>query len=236
MKPVIGLTCQNENLVNRSINRLNYTYINAVVEGGGIPVIIPIMKKTDDIKNYLDIVDGIIFTGGEDVSPLYFGEEPLREVDAICHDRDITELELFKVAYERGIPIFGICRGLQLFNIALGGTLYQDIYKQIPNAIGHICGHNVQEGYHSINISKDSILYDIYNEEKLVVNSQHHQSLKDLGKDLKITATTSDGVIESIESTNDKFLLAVQFHPEAMAMKYDKFINIFSYFIDKCKK
>jgi len=234
LKPVIGLTCNNENLVNRSINKINYTYINAVVEGGGVPVIIPILKNVEDIERYLDVVDGLIFTGGEDVSSLYFDEEPIREVDEICHDRDITEMELFKKAYEKGVPIMGICRGLQLINIALGGNIYQDIYKQVPNVLGHTCGNNIQEGYHTINISKDSMMYEIFNEERLVVNSQHHQSIKDLGKDLKVTSTTSDGIVESIESTNDKIILGVQYHPEAMAMKYKKFIKPFRYFIDKC--
>lgn len=236
MKPVIGLTCSSENLVNRSINKINYTYINAVIEGGGIPVIIPILKEANDIERYLDIIDGIIFTGGGDISPLYFNEEPPRQVDEICHDRDITEMELFNKAYIRNVPILGICRGTQLVNISLGGDIYQDIYSQVPNVSGHTCGNNIQEGYHTINILKDSILYDVFEKERLVVNSQHHQAIRKLGDNLKVTATASDGIIEAIESTNDRFILGVQFHPEAMAMKYDEFIKPFSYFIDKCKK
>ena len=239
MRPVIGITCQNENLVNRSINKINYTYINAVLKAGGLPIIIPVIKDEKhlvDIGEYLNIVDGLIFTGGEDVSSIYFNEEPVKEVDFICHDRDLTEMELFNKAYERGLPIFGICRGIQLLNIALGGDIYQDIYTQASNVIGHTCGDNVQEGYHTINILEDSLLYEIFHKGKLVVNSQHHQAVRKLGKDLRITATTADGIIEAVESTNDKFVLGVQFHPEAMAVKYDEFLNPFYYFIDKCKK
>jgi putative glutamine amidotransferase len=239
LKPVIGLTCQNENLVNRSINKVNYTYINAVLKAGGLPIIIPVIKDEKHvavIEEYLDKLDGIIFTGGEDVASQYFDEEPVKEVSFICHDRDITEMELFNKAYERGIPIFGICRGIQLLNIALGGDIYQDIYSQAKNVIGHSCGHNVQEGYHTIYILKDSSLYEIFKGEKLLVNSQHHQAVRKLGKDLRIIATTSDGIIEAVESTNDKFVLGVQFHPEAMAVKYDEFLKPFTYFVNKCKK
>lgn len=235
MKPIIGLTCASENLVNRSINRLNYTYIKAVVKAGGIPIIIPIMENKENIYRYLDIVDGIIFTGGGDISAQYFGEEPIKEVDEICLDRDMTEMALFHEAYKRGRPIFGICRGHQLINIALGGSIYQDIYTQVANVLGHRCNDNVQDGYHSISIKKDSMLFDIFQKENLVVNSQHHQSIKSLGKDLKITASATDGIVEAIESTNDNFILGVQFHPEAMAIKYEDFLKPFKYFLDRCK-
>lgn len=235
MKPIIGLTCQKENFVARSINRLNTTYINAVLKAGGTPIILPILKNPEDIKNYVDIVDGIIFTGGEDLSPLYFGEEPIREVDEICYDRDTFEMELFKQAYEKAIPIFGICRGTQLINIALGGTIYQDIYKQIPNIGGHTCPNNLQEGHHNIIIENDTIMFDIFKKERLVVNSLHHQAVKDLGANLKTSSSSIDGIIESIESTNDRFILGVQFHPEAMAMKYEEYLKPFKYFIDRCK-
>lgn len=215
---------------------VNNTYINTVCEGDGVPIILPILANLDDIDVYLELVNGIIFSGGADLSPLYFGEDPLKEVDTICEERDKMELELFKRAYEKGIPVLGICRGLQVFNIGLGGTLYQDIPRQIPNSIGHVCTHNVWQGYHNISIIKDSIMHDIFGKEKIAVNSQHHQSIKDLGRDLIITSNSIDGVIESIESTNDKFLLGVQFHPEAMIYGNREFIKLFTYFIDKCKQ
>lgn len=236
MSPVIGLTCQNEQLINRDINRINYTYINAVLEGGGVPIILPILKDAKGAAPYLDIVDGIIFTGGEDIAPQYFGEEPIKEVNEICYDRDITEMELFNRAYKKGTPIFGICRGVQLINIALGGTIYQDIYKQVPNVMGHTCRQNTQEGYHTISISKDSKMFEIFNKDKLMVNSIHHQAIKRLGSDLRVTSTSIDGIVEAIESTNDKFVMGVQFHPEVMAVKYKEFIKLFSYFIERCKE
>lgn len=235
LKPIIGLTSQYEHLVGRKMIKMNNTYVNAVVESGGVPIVLPIIKSMSDVERYLDLVDGLIFTGGGDVSPIYFGEEPIKEVDSICLSRDKMELELFIKAYDRKIPILGICRGLQVINIALGGTLYQDIPAQLPNAIGHMCSYNINQGYHTINIVEDSLFHSIFKTDKIIVNSQHHQSIRDLGRDLKVTSTTIDGVIESIESTNDKWLLGTQFHPEVMIENDDKFMGIFNLFIGRCK-
>lgn len=235
MKPVIGLTSQYEHLIGRKMIKMNNTYVNAVESSGGVPIVLPIIKGLGDIERYLDLVDGLILTGGGDVSPIFFGEEPLKEVDSICLSRDNMEIELFKKAYERNIPILGICRGLQVINIALGGTLYQDINVQVPNVIGHMCSYNIHQGYHTTNLLEDSILNSIFKTDKLIVNSQHHQSIKDLGKDLKISSTTIDGIVESIESTNEKWLLGTQFHPEVMIESDDKFMEIFKLFIETCK-
>ena len=234
MRPIIGLTCSSENMVSKSINRLDYPYINAITESKGIPIIIPILKNYDHIERYLDIVDGIVFTGGEDLSPLLFNEEPIRKLGDVDMDRDLTEMYLFEKAYERGIPILGICRGAQLINIALGGSVYQDIYSQIDHVIGHSYPNNLQNGHHTISIEKDSLMFQIFNKEKLVVNSWHHQSINKLGRNLKITATTTDGIVEAIESTNEKFVLGLQWHPESMLVKDQEFLKPYTYFVSKC--
>lgn len=235
MKPVIGLTAQNEYQVNRKLNRLNYTYIKAVLEAGGIPIIIPVMEEEGKMEDYLDIVDGIIFTGGEDVSSLYFNEEPIKEVSSTDLDRDKSEMELFKLAYEKNIPMFGICRGLQLINIGLGGDIYQDLFKAVPDAIGHVFTKNAHEGHHTIKVEKDSILYEAFGKETLVVNSIHHQSIRKLAENLKVTSTASDGIIESAEANDGRHIYGVQWHPEAMGMKYKEFYKLFECFIEKCK-
>ena len=235
MKPLIGLTSQYEHSRNRKFAKINYSYMDAIKRAGGIPIILPIVKESDSIDGYLNILQGIILTGGEDASPLLYGEEPIREVDTICFERDNMEIELIKKAYEKDIPIFGICRGIQMINIALGGTLYQDIYKQISDTIGHISGFSIGGGYHTIEIVKDSIMYDIFKKERIQVNSQHHQSVKDLGKNLKINSYSLDGIIEGIESTDHRFVLGVQFHPEAMIDRHREILDIFSYFISHCE-
>jgi len=147
----------------------------------------------------------------------------------------LTELEQFRIAYERGIPILGICRGIQLINVALGGTLYQDIYSQHPGVMGHSTSVNMQEGYHTIEILEGTKLKGILHKKSIKVNSNHHQAIKNLGNNLKISAVAKDNIIEAIESTDDKPLLAVQFHPEAMAQKHEEFLNIFEYFVDISK-
>lgn len=232
-KKIIGLSSQHEYLSNRKYVQVNNTYIDAILQGGGTPVVLPIIKDLDKIDDYLNLVDGLVFSGGGDISPLYFNEDPIKEIGSISLERDMMEFELFKRAYKRGIPILGICRGMQLINISLGGTLYQDIFTQLPYSIAHVCS-DTHQGFHAINIIRDSIFYDIFREEKLIVNSQHHQSIKDLGNNIKVTSTSSDGIIESIESTNDKFVLGFQFHPEALINNYKEFIKIFDYFIERC--
>lgn len=234
MKPVIGITSQFENVVNTRLINLNSTYVDAIAKAGGVPLVIPITTNLDILDSYLDVVDGLIFSGGGDISPLLFGEEPIKGIGKICLDRDKFELELFKLAYEKGTPILGICRGLQVGNIALGGTLYQDIYSQLEGVLEHVCSHNVHQGFHSIKVEQESILFDIFKKDKLVINSQHHQSIKDLGQDLKVIARASDKIIEAVESTNENFFLGLQFHPEAMIKYDDEFIKIFDYFIGKC--
>lgn len=235
MKPLIGITSQYGYTNNIKLNKINYTYIEAIKRAGGVPVILPVIDERESIDRYLSFLQGIVLSGGEDISPLLYGEEPIREVDTISFERDHMEMEIIKGAYSKDIPILGICRGIQTINVALGGTLYQDIYKQIPNAIGHISGFSIGGGYHSIDIVKDSIMYEIFNKEKIQVNSQHHQSIKDIGKNLKVNAYSVDGVIEGIESTSDRFILGVQFHPEAMINRHEEILDIFKYFVAHCK-
>lgn len=237
MKPVIGLTSQSEEIKGTKLNKLKYTYINALEAAGAIPIVLPNLKYVEDVEVILGRVDGILFTGGEDISPLLFGEQPKRETIDISYERDRMEMELFRTAYKKGTPILGICRGLQLINVSLGGTLYQDIPSQVENSHGHLSSYDVKGGYHSISILKDTRLSDIFEEEKIFVNSQHHQSIKDLADGLKINSIASDGVVEGIElRSSERFLLGVQFHPECMAFSDEKFLKIFSYFTKKCSK
>lgn len=237
MKALIGLTSGDKTIGDISLNSLNYTYIEAVEKSGGIPIVIPNLNNTDSIGRILERIDGIIFTGGEDISPLLFNEEPTRQTTQISYKRDKMEMELFKLAYEKRIPILGICRGIQLINVALGGDLYQDINTQIDNSHGHMSSYDIGGGYHSLKIYKDTHLFNVFKEEKIVVNSQHHQSVRSLGRDLRVNSISPDGVIEGIESSQDKnFLLGVQFHPEAMVSREEDYLKIFHYFIKNCSR
>ena len=236
MRPMIGLTTFVESKGTTRYSSLNYTYIDAIIQAGGIPVMIPIVEDRECLLKYMDVIDGIVFTGGEDVSPLYFGENPIKEIGSISQERDDCEMYLFKEAYELNMPILGICRGAQLMNVALGGSLYQDISAQVEDSLGHSSesgpSHQV---HHMIRIEKDSKLYDIFENDRIAVNSFHHQSVKGLGKGLKASAFSYEGIIEAVESTEKGFVVGVQWHPEALVHKHPIFIKLFNEFIMQCK-
>jgi putative glutamine amidotransferase len=237
VKPVIGLTTYYEDKPRRTLTSVSNNYINSVINAGGLPIMIPITNDDWNINKYIDMLDGILFTGGEDISPILFGENPLKQVTYISTDRDTHEIAMFKKAYEKNIPILGICRGIQLMNVAQGGTLYQDIDAQIQGALGHGPMENpVNELYHTVSIQKESILFNIFQTDELKVNSFHHQSIKDLGSDLKVTALSTEGIIEGVESCQKDFVVGVQWHPEDLTAKYPLFLKLFQQFILACGK
>lgn len=237
MKPVIGITTFNKHKEQREYNSIDCNYINSVILAGGLPVLLPIIDNKEDIKEYLNNIDGLIFSSGEDILPVIYGENPINELRAISTKRDYFEIELFKLAYDMDKPILGICRGIQLINVASGGTLYQDIYVQRENTLGHSPKEIERNSlYHFIDIEKGSKLFDIFNEEKIMVNSFHHQSVKNVSQGFKITARSYDGIIEAIEAKNKKFVVGVQWHPEALAMNYKEFAKLFEQFIDAAKR
>ncbi|AGF55211.1 putative glutamine amidotransferase [Clostridium saccharoperbutylacetonicum] len=237
MKPIIGLALSSRVKPKKVYSVINNDYIKAVQKAGGIPVLIPFSDNLENIKVYTNKIQGIIFTGGEDISPLFYNEEPIKEVQCIIEKRDIFELELFKEVYKKQIPILGVCRGLQLINVALGGSLYQDINVQIHNSNGHLPKYALRSNlYHSVKIEKGSELFVIFKTEDLKVNSFHHQSIKKLGKDLRVTAHSSDGVIEGIESLKEKFLVGVQWHPENLVERHSEFLKLFQALIDNARE
>lgn len=235
MKAIIGITSYEENINGH--HNLNNNYINAVLDAGGIPVIIPTIREDEDYDIYLDKLDGLIFSGGIDVSPLRYKESPLKEINRISSVRDGYELKLFKKAYERKLPILGICRGSQLMNVALGGKLYQDINQQLPEAFGH-SPKNMKSSqvFHSIKLKKDSSFYQIIGEEEIFVNSFHHQAVKELGQNLRAVAHAEDGIIEAIEARDDRFMIGVQFHPEGLQEEHPQLAKLFKAFIIEAAK
>lgn len=232
MKPIVGLTSQYNDLISRKRIDIKSTYVQAVIAAGAIPVIIPVLQDSALVERYFDVIDGLILTGGSDISPLAYGENPLEEVKMICNHRDNTELNLFKAAVEKSIPVLGICRGFQLINIALGGTLYQDIPSQVPDAHGHFSLETMRDGYHEIRLLKGGYLYDIFQQDEIIVNSLHHQGIKTLGDGLKVSAKAKDGMIEAIESVDNK-VYAVQFHPEDLLVNHKEYLKIFDFFIEQ---
>ena len=222
-KPIIAIT---GNFVDGE-TRIADRYYKSIVKAGGIPFIMPPLADKDVIINTLDRVDGLLLTGGGDVNPLWVGEEPSPSLRSINRERDEAELLTVSLAYNRNIPILGICRGIQVLASALGGTVDQDIAEafsashsvnnsgQTQHAlIKHSQDADRNEPTHTVKISKDTTLYSIYNREYLAVNSMHHQAVRSGGKRFNVSAIAPDGVIEAIESNEFKPIMGVQWHPE----------------------
>ena len=206
-------------------------YFEGIIQAGGTPIMFPMLTDEQDLCHLVDISDGILFTGGHDVSLELYGEEPIEGVVA-CKKRDDMEKIVLRMAIETDKPVLGICRGIQFINAALGGTLYQDL----PTQFNSVLEHHQQPPYdvpvHSVNIMKDSPLYSCLNLEKIQVNSYHHQAVKDVAPGLKVMATAEDGLVEGLYMPDHRFLWAVQWHPEFSYLKDENSQKIFKAFID----
>lgn len=238
MKPIIGVTVDKITSDGYGYEKINECNLKALIAAGGIPLMLPLTGDDDLIEDYLNIVDGLYFSGGSDINPLIFGEDPIKELGDIDYSRDEFEIKLFKKAAAKNIPILGICRGEQVINVASGGNLYQDIYVQKEGAGGHSPKFSQYSGYayHKVTIMKDSKLYDILKTQEICVNSLHHQAVKDLGQGYKITAQAPDGIIEAIESLDHSFIVGIQWHPEFMYERYPEFMKIFQALVQAAAK
>lgn len=235
MKPVIGVTTDSELKNGYYYQRLNEWNLKSISDNGGIPFMFQITSDDEIIEKYLEMVDGILFTGGNDVNPLYYGEDPIKEIGVIDYERDEFELKLYRKAVEKDMPILGICRGSQLMNVASGGNLYQDVYTQKKGTNSHSYEFFGAFEYHNVDITTDSKLFEILKVSELKTNSYHHQSIKEPAKGYKPTAFAKDGIIECIESENLTFAVGIQWHPEVMYNKLPIFANIFTTFIKHCE-
>lgn len=198
-------------------------YYRSVLEAGATPVVIPPYADRDALCSLLDRLDGIVLSGGADINPLCVGEEPIPALGGINPRRDACEMQLARLAYDRQIPILGICRGIQVLAVALDGSIWQDIYSQGVGAqIKH--SQKLDRGVpsHTVDIEEGSSLEDIFHAKTLFVNSFHHQAVKDAGPHLRVVARSQDGVIEAVESTEFKSILGVQWHPECFILNGDK--------------
>jgi putative glutamine amidotransferase len=238
--PVVGITsfCDCEH--NKKYTKIRCSYINAVYRAGGTPIVIPPFDSTTHLKEYIDLVDALVLSGGEDVAPASYGENKVIELENINPDRDRWEISLFNEAYQAEIPILGICRGMQLINVSLGGSLYQDIDHQLNCEFSHLPldskrRENLEYVSHKVKILKNTFLNKILNENHLDVNSHHHQAIKKISESLLIAAKSECGIIEAVENKAEPFLIGVQWHPEDLIDNYSSFINLFSELVKAAK-
>lgn len=211
---------------------VNEDYVKAIVKAGGVPVILPINADDKVIEAMVSKLDALVLSGGHDVSPMEYKENPLMKLGAILPRRDAFDFKLIEFAKKRQIPILGICRGFQVLNVYHGGSLYQDlsyIERDIPLSHEQVSPTTIKT--HEINITKDSKFYNIVGSQRIAVNSFHHQALKDVADEFEVTGRADDGVVEVIESKTYPWLLAVQFHPEMLHAEDESMQNVFNHLV-----
>lgn len=226
--PLIGITPSFSG-TNSSVSQ---SYVNAVRKAGGVPVILPGVKTKDEADALMASIDGVIFSGGEDVDPARYGEEIWNESVGINFPRDTSDFLMAQAARDRAIPIMGICRGSQLLNVAYGGSLWQDIPSQLGPE--HRASYKPGEGVHAIGLEKGSRIREILADADSVwVNTHHHQAVKDIAPGCKVTARSPEGIVEAWEGPG---VFCVQFHPEEMIWwGDDTYMPLFEYFVGECR-
>ncbi|WP_283678385.1 gamma-glutamyl-gamma-aminobutyrate hydrolase family protein [Lentilactobacillus sp. Marseille-Q4993] len=232
-EPIIGIPAEIRTFNGSLRNNVNEGEVKAILKHGGLPLLIP-TRNPKIMDKYIDLIDGLLLPGGADVAPRFYGEEPIPENGGVDPLLDESEINLIHSAFEKHIPIFAICRGIQILNVALGGSLYQDLAAQYPGkTFQHTQKNNISETAHFVLVEEGSEVVKSFVDNKVLVNS-HHQAIKDIAPGLVVTATAGDGVIEAVEST-DGLAIGVQWHPELMFEQDEAEDNLFERYIEKVK-
>jgi len=210
------------------------TYVHAVHQVGGAPVILPPMLAEADWMALLGRLDGLLLSGGEDLHPRQYGQPPEAWLGGVDETRDTSELGLIRAALEMQKPIFAICRGIQVLNVALGGTLYQDLAAQVPGALDHafLMSRSLDQSVHPVTLEADSALARILGGVTFAVNSAHHQSIQTPGAGLRVVGRAPDGVIEAVELADYPFCIGVQWHPEALVRSDPAMASLFAALVE----
>jgi putative glutamine amidotransferase len=233
MKPLIGITTnQSTNVYGQPTIMLMQSYVKAVMQAGGVPVLIPSLIAADGWEAAYSRLDGILFSGGGDISLDFFHGAPHPRIDDVDLERDAVEIKLLQTAASDGKPFLGICRGCQALNVALGGTLYTHIPDQLPHALDHdYPGNKRTVLVHEVKIEEGTRMAGIYGEPIIRVNSLHHQGLKEIAPALRVAGHSPDGLVEAVELSEHPFGLAVQWHPEWLTDQ-ENTRNLFRKFVE----
>lgn len=233
MKPLIGITTrQSTNADGQPIVTLMQSYVNAVIQSGGVPVLVPSLVAEDGWDTVYSRLDGILFSGGGDIAPEFSPGEPHPRIAGVDLARDSVEMKMVQAAAFDGKPFLGICRGCQVVNVALGGTLYTHLLDQLPNALDHDYPGNMRTALvHEVRLDEGTHFAEILGEPLIHVNSLHHQGLKAIAPALHIAGHAPDGLVEAVELPDHPFGLAVQWHPEWL-MDQEPTRNLFRKFVE----
>ncbi|MBO7473391.1 MAG: gamma-glutamyl-gamma-aminobutyrate hydrolase family protein [Ruminococcus sp.] len=231
-RPVIGVIPLID--YNKSCYWMLPGYFGGIIEAGGMPVMLPLISNNTDIDQITDMCNGFLFTGGQDVDPKLYSARKIGACGECSSERDIMEGMLLKRAMKSDKPILGICRGIQFINAALGGTLWQDIPSQFSDTITHCQQPPYDVPIHEVKIKPFSPLKDLLQKDYIPVNSYHHQGVRELSSELLPMATSPDGLIEAVYAPKQKFLWAVQWHPEFSYLKDENSRLIFMDFVKHC--
>lgn len=239
MQPIIGIPCYSALRAEsaRPMYGNNQAYVRAVERAGGIPLLIPPLADEASLETVGARLDGLLLSGGGDIAPECYGEEPIPQCQPPEPERDVLELALARWSLEHGLPTLGICRGMQLLNVASGGTLYQDIATQQPEAQQHERSSLPRDTRaHTIRVHPDSQLAAILGTTEHPVNSLHHQAVRALGRGVHIVAQAPDGIAEGMEFPEHPFAVAVQFHPEELEQTDEVSRRLFAAFVRACSE
>lgn len=210
-------------------------YFDSLKAAGAIPVMLPLHLEEDEFEQIKDFFDGWLFTGGHDVNPKVYGEKASKKCGVPNDDRDALESMVFKTAVAEDKPVLGICRGIQIINAFMGGTLYQDLDSERESNVEHHMAPPYDRIQHSVSIVTNTPLYELLNKKEIGVNSYHHQAIKKLGDGLEAMAVSEDGLIEAVYSPDKKYLWALQWHPEFSYKADDNSMKILNTFTNACK-
>lgn len=231
MKPIIGILAEVD---DDQDSKMKHSYAKAVEEAGGLPILLPYVEEPDTVSDYVQLCDGFLFSGGADIHPSHYEEDLLPCCGNIFKYRDDLEFRVFTQAFISKKPILGICRGAQIINVALGGTLYQDIPSQYKTEILHRQSEPVYAFSHEVKVIPETPLHHLVKKERIRANSFHHQSVKDLGKGLTVMALADDGIVEAMYFQGEQYLRAYQWHPERLVEADSDNYKLLKDFIDAC--
>lgn len=231
MRPLIGIptATMNRHASRHPLGHYCYeTYPLAVAAAGGAPVLVPLVDDDDTLHSIHNHLDGLLLTGGADVDPAIYGEAPRHDIGPSDAAKDRVEMRMIRLALDYDLPLLAICRGQQILNVTMGGTLFQDICSQVPASLNHNLSDRPRDLIaHEISVDPSSRLASILRSHTIGVNSLHHQAVKDVAPGLVVTARAADGVIEGLESPAHRFVVAVQFHPEELYQSDQRMRELF---------